>query len=133
MVVIRSYTRFAAILQSLGGSEQWAAEQEELRRGAIAITEAVLFVKQHSVNCISAAMYAMTCFDPAGFPPEEAGRFAEALFSGQGLPPAPSTPDAAAAALLRDYIYSLYTRFLSEGNASTGWTTPLRTFLAGPA
>ena len=76
MVVIRTYTYFREIFAEFAAED--AALNEELYRGAIAITEAVLYIKQHSVNCIPAAMYATTKFEPRLFPPEEAERFAKA-------------------------------------------------------
>ena len=47
------------------GDEGFSAEErdawnEELYKGAVAIGETVLYVKQHSVNCIPAALYMMT-------------------------------------------------------------------------
>jgi hypothetical protein len=81
MVVIRTWTKFAAILRSLGDAERLAPQIEEMKQGALAITQAILFVKQHSVNCIAAALYAMTCFDEALFPPEEAEAFTGLLFA----------------------------------------------------
>jgi len=85
MVVIFSYAKFAAMLKALGAAEKCAAQIEEMRRGALAICQAILFVKQHSVNCIGASIYAMTRFDPALFPHEEAEAFCACLFD----PPPP--------------------------------------------
>ncbi|MCL2473053.1 MAG: hypothetical protein FWF26_05175, partial [Treponema sp.] len=84
MIVIRTYTLFRDIINTLGDKERFAAQTEELRSGALAITEAVLYVKQHSVNCISAAMYAMTRFDRRLFPPAEAEHFVSCLFAATG-------------------------------------------------
>jgi hypothetical protein len=143
MVVIRTYTRFAVILRSLNETEQCAAQLAEMKQGALAITQAILFVKQHSVNCVAAAMYAMTCFDQTLFPPEEAEAFTNLLF---GDPPPP--PDAAAmknrlrpcaaprtnlppadAAEIRAHILSLYRLFLAEGKTARDWTEPLLRFM----
>jgi hypothetical protein len=124
MVVIRTYTLFRQILLSLGEAENYAAEIGEIRRGALAISEAVLFVKQHSVNCISAAMYAMTRFDRALFPPEEAALFASELFRA-----ALGNEDGEA---IRAHIISLYRDFITEGEKAGGggdWTEPLLKFL----
>ena len=152
MVVIRTYTKFADILRSYGEAEKYAAQIEELKQGALAITQAVLFVKQHSVNCIPAALYGMTCFDERLFPPEEAEAFAALLFG--EAPPAPAfagnlpanyrvRPWAAPrtglsaedSAEIKAYIISLYRRFLAEGKnaeASGGghtWEEPLLNFM----
>ena len=123
MVVIRTYTHFADILKSIGEEKRLANQVEELRRGALEITEAVLYIKQHSVNCIPAAMYAMTMFDSALFPPEEAERFASDIFIKT------AKPCKADADEIRERIVTLYRRFLAEGQGSEDWTKPLLTFL----
>jgi hypothetical protein len=123
MVVIRTYTLFKEIMKTLRSDEQFAAQAEELRRGALDITEAVLYIKQHSVNCISAAMYAMSRFDPRLFPPSEAERFASDLFK-EGNNLGMEGGDE-----IRSYIISLYRRFLAEGEKGGEWTKPLLDFL----
>jgi hypothetical protein len=122
MVMIRSYTGLTAIVRELGDEEALALQLLEIRRGALAITEAVLYVKQHSVNCIAAAMYAMTRFD-LSFPPGEAEGFASGLFTGPG----PISPEDRAA--IRDHIIDLYRRFLNEGENAPSWEEPLLRFL----
>ena len=126
MVVIRTYTLFAEILKLIGEEERFAQNVEELRHGALAITEAVLYIKQHSVNCIPAAMYAMTKFDSKLFPPEEAERFASNIFSDA------EKLDKAEVLEIRERIVSLYRRFLDQSQASgnsVDWTEPLLAFL----
>jgi hypothetical protein len=123
MVVIRTYTLFREIVKTMGEGDRFAPQAEELRRGALEITEAVLYIKQHSVNCISAAMYAMTRFDPALFPPAEAEHFASGIFAGTKI------PGKADGDVIREYILSLYRRFLSEGESCDEWTKPLIDFL----
>jgi hypothetical protein len=123
MVVIRTYTLFREIIKTLKLGGRFAAQAEELRRGALAITEAVLYVKQHSVNCISAAMYAMSRFDSGLFPQAEAERFASEIFiKGESL----SKEDGDE---IRGYILALYRRFLDEGERSEDWKKPLLDFL----
>ncbi|MDR0730525.1 MAG: hypothetical protein LBF63_02580 [Treponema sp.] len=147
MVVILTYTRFRRFLAELGGGEMDRREMdrremdggeaagslaaEECRRRALDITEAILYVKQHSVNCVAAAMYAMTCFDRAQFPPEEAEDFVSGLFSGGSVCTAalPRIGGEAAEAV-RGHILSLYRHFLSQGGDGTeGWEKPLLEFL----
>ena len=123
MVVIRGYTLFRQILKNLGEEERFAAQAEEQLRGALAITEAVLYVKQHSVNCIPAALYAMTKYDPALFPPEEAEKFVSGIFSGS------ESPNKTDSEEIRQHILSLYRRFMAEGENSIDWKEPLFTFL----
>ena len=131
MIVIRTYTLFREILKTLREEERFAAQAEELRRGALDITEAVLYVKQHSVNCISAAMYAMTRFDPGLFPPAEAEHFVSGIFE------APENVTGICSGdrdKIREHILSLYRDFLSPGDAADNfqggdWTEPLLDFL----
>jgi hypothetical protein len=123
MVVVHTYTRLRDILVSLGTAGKNASLIEEVRRGALDITEAVLYVKQHSVNCVSAAMYAMTRFDAGLFPSEEAALFTEGLFLQS------DTIGAENAARIREHILSLYRRFLDEGRSASSWREPLLAFL----
>jgi len=147
MVVILTYTQFTAILRSLDETEHCAAHIDEMKQGALAITHAILFVKQHSVNCIAASLYAMTCFDGKLFPPEEAEAFTALLFNDP--PPLPSSPayclpknyrvrpwaaprtslPEADAAEIKTHIINLYRRFLAEGKIACNWTEPLLRFL----
>ena len=124
MVVVRCYTKFKAIVRTFGEEAALESQIQELFRGALAITESILFVKQHSVNCIAAAMYAMTRYDAALFPPEEAERFASELYRTA----AELTPQDAEA--VRSHIIGLYRKFLAEGSQSTDWRKPLLDFLA---
>jgi len=119
MVVIRTYTFFREVIKKFGAETRFAPQAEELYRGALAITEAVLYVKQHSVNCIPAALYAMTRYESDLFPPEEAGRFVSDLFCG--------APDEAGE--IREYIISMYRRFIARGKEGGDWTAPLLEFM----
>jgi hypothetical protein len=124
MVVIRTYTLFRELLLRLGGTEKFSAQINEMRRGAVEITEAVLFIKQHSVNCIPAAMYAMTCLDSTLFNEEEACRFGSELFTF-----GPLLIKGDGAEQIRRYILNLYRRFISEGKKTDNWKAPLLGFL----
>jgi hypothetical protein len=123
MVVIRAYTHFRNILKNLGEESRFAPQIEEARQRALGITEAVLYIKQHSINCISAAMYAMSRFDNL-FPQEEAERFARDLFKDAALI---SKEDGEA---IREHIICLYRQFLDQGQNSSSWENPLLDFLA---
>jgi hypothetical protein len=127
MVVIRTYTLFEEITKTLGVEKQFAVQAEELRCGAAAITEAVLYVKQHSVNCVSSAMYAVSRFDPRLFPPDEAERFVSGLFDkNKNEEKSPAEKEANE---IREYILSLYRCFLAEGESGGDWTKPLLDFM----
>jgi len=119
-VLILIYTRFNRILHNLGETE--TGEMEAVRRHALAITEAVLYIKQHSVNCISAAMYAMTRYDDS-FPPEEAKAFVRDLFH--------ESDDILKedAGEIRGHILNLYRQFLENGQKTDLWEKPLLDFL----
>jgi hypothetical protein len=121
MVVIRTYTKFAELAKSLG--ENLDDEIKELREGALKITEAILYVKQHSVNCIPAALYAMSSFSPELFPQEEAESFAGDLLRGERVP---SARDGEA---IRKHIVTLYRDFLAAGRDAPSWEYPLLAFL----
>jgi hypothetical protein len=123
MVVIRAYTQFRDILKKLEEAGNYTAVINEARQKALTITEAVLYIKQHSINCISAAMYAMTRFDDL-FPQEEAEQFARDLFIDAAVI---SKDDAEA---IREHIISLYRQFLEQGKESNSWEKPLLDFLA---
>jgi hypothetical protein len=123
MVVIHTALRFRDMLKSLGEEDRYAPQIEEIYRGSLAITDAILFVKQHSVNCIAAAMYAMTRFDGGLFTPREGEAFVSRLLRDQ---PSPG-PDIQAE--IREHILSLYRRFLAQGEDAPGWEAPLLKFL----
>jgi hypothetical protein len=141
MVVIYTYTTFAKIVKSLGEEEKLKEQVLEMKYGALAITQAILFVKQHSINCIAAALYAMNCYDNDLFPPEEAENFMKLLFSPipdfYGLHKKTIHPSAAPKIKLpepvqteiREYILNLFRRFLSEKAGAKSWDEPLIKFL----
>ena len=144
MVVINTYTKFAAIVRSMGEEEKLNRQTAEIKNGALAITQAILFVKQHSVNCIAASLYAMTCFDPEAFPLQEAEAFTSLLFTETAqdnelkLPAncrvhpsaAPGTrlPQEVQAEI-KAHILNLYRRFLYEKPQAKIWNEPLLNFM----
>jgi hypothetical protein len=146
MVVIWTYTKFAAILRSFNDAGRYAAQIEEMKQGALAITHAILFVKQHSINCIAAALYALTHFGGELFPPEEAEAFINLLFweappaaPMQTMPAnykarpwaAPRTKIPATDALIiKTHITNLFRHFLEEGKTARKWEEPLLNFLS---
>jgi hypothetical protein len=146
MIAIRTYTQFTRIMRGLNEDKKRAAQIEEMRQGALAISRAILYVKQHSVNCVSAALYAMCRFDPDHFTPEEAEAFAVELFSGK--PPAANpgqkkasnyavrpaaaplgTIKAEHAAEIQEHVIRLFRRFMSDNSGTEYWGAPLLQFL----
>ena len=142
MVVIHTYLQFIETAKKLGEEEKLKEQALEMKQGALAISQAILFVKQHSVNCIPAALYAMTCFSPELFPPKEARVFTDLLFSlapkaDESLRKKRVHPSAAPStkieeedkARIKDHILSLYNRFLSEKETAKSWEQPILKFL----
>ncbi|WP_304223801.1 hypothetical protein [Gracilinema caldarium] len=123
MVVCRTYTAFRAMVERLNAKEELAPYIDELIAGAVSITESILYVKQHSINCIPAAFYALSAFDSALFPPEEMQRFSERLFLG-----AADIETEQKKAIL-DHIYTLYNQFIDEGRKTDHWEEVLLSFL----
>ena len=80
-IVVLAYTFFRQTFKEL---EMDNKEQDfynaELYRGALDIAETVLYVKQHSVNCIPAALFMMTNLIPEYFKAEDARIFINYLF-----------------------------------------------------
>jgi hypothetical protein len=147
MVVVWTYSRFASILRSFNDTERYAAQIEEMKQGAIAITQAILFVKQHSVNCVAAALYAITCFDGKQFSPEDAEAFVDLIFwkappaapvPGGRLPanykvrpwaaPRTKLPDEDVS-IIRTYIAGLFRRFYAERKTARNWEEPQLDFM----
>jgi hypothetical protein len=147
MVVIWTYVKFAQVLKSFNDAGRCAGQIGEMKQGALAITHAILFVKQHSVNCIAAALYAMTRFGGELFPPEEAEAFVNLLFL-EAPPAAPlrtgrlpanykvrpwAAPrtkiPAGDALIIKTHIISLFRRFLEEGKTARKWEEPLLNFM----
>ncbi|MDR0663521.1 MAG: hypothetical protein LBF80_05535 [Spirochaetaceae bacterium] len=124
MVVIMTYTKMRQVLEILDSKNEYAGEIELVRRRALDITESILYVKQHSINCIAAALYAMTCFDRNLFPQSEAHDFVDGLFAGGGSVSPPSST------AIKKHILDLYHTFLEARLKCKSWEGPLLDFLA---
>ena len=102
---------------------QW---EKEIYEGAIAISETVLYIKQHSVNCIPAALYMVSENFGDYFSIEDAIAFVGDMFTSV-------EPEIAVAAddieKIRNHIDFIYERFLLEGRACLNWYEPVRRFL----
>ena len=141
MVAIHTYKMFKVIAKTLGEEENLKEQILEMKQGALAISQAILYVKQHSVNCIPAALYAMFCFSPSVFTDEDACSFTEQLFSpapDAGKMPVRRVHPAASPstklpkedqAEIKNHILSLYRRFRLEKETAKSWDEPLVNFL----
>ncbi|MBO4404697.1 MAG: hypothetical protein J5780_05130 [Treponema sp.] len=97
---------------------------KELYEHAVSIGETVLYVKQHSVNCIPAALYMMTRIAPELFTPEMAVTFINDLFKNQKDIPESDRKK------INAHMQFTYERFLLEGAATAeDWTEPVLRWL----
>ncbi len=96
---------------------------KEIYSGAIEITETVLYVKQHSVNCIPAALYLVVKNFPEWTSIEDARKFIDELF----LKPEGFSDEEAYQ--IREHIRLTFEQFLIEGKKSQKWYEPIWNFL----
>lgn len=121
MIVVLTWTFFRRVFAELGaGASETQALGAELFAGAVDITESVLFIKQHSVNCLPAALYAMTRITPADVTPDDVATFIAQLFEGA---PLDATPE------IRDHISTVYERLLRDGAADANWQATVQRFI----
>jgi hypothetical protein len=95
----------------------------ELYSGAVVISETVLYVKQHSVNCIPAALYLMCRIMPEIWTLTDAVEFIDRLFAGA------SALVADAGDVIRAHIHLLFERLVLEGFYSDDWTDPVKRWI----
>lgn len=108
LVVGFTYKRLEEMLAARGLSGEYAAELAALRLRALRITESILYVRQHSVNCIPAALSMLGVIAP-GFGPEESSALLRGLFADDP----DIEPRARAEAIA--YMESLYRELASVG------------------
>lgn len=89
---------------STGNGERYKTQKELVYNKAVEITESILFMKQHSVNCIPAALYFMTMLRDE-FTQEEALSFIDDLFASKD-----GAPENAGE--IKDFIRSQYLAML---------------------
>ena len=92
----------------------------EIYRGALEITESVLFVKQHSINCVASALYMVSTMNGDDFfSSDDAQQFIEKLFSES----AELYEDDAAA--VREYMAAMYSALIADYQTAPEWQNPL--------
>jgi len=135
MIVIHTYTAFRYYAQKLEEEALLEDMAKEIYNSAIAITEAILYIKQHSINCVAASLYTMRCFDSLLFSAWDAVTFVKDIFNlDPAYLPAGYIPSYKGPLVLskdipkfKEHIMSLYLSFM---NAKTGhWMAPLLDFL----
>ena len=92
--------------------------------GAVAIADTVLYIKQHSVNCIPAALYALGRITPEAFTEADVVAFIEALFADEDAVP------AADARAIRDHVLATWRALVADGAADATWQPAVLRFLA---
>lgn len=123
-VVTLTYTFFDDVFKKEGLSEQERKiYSKELYDGAIEIAETVLYVKQHSVNCIPAALYMMSHLQKENFSIKDAVEFINNLF-------AESTDVLECDKKnIWEHIHYMFERLLLEGCNEDDWTVPVKRWL----
>ncbi|MFP4492186.1 MAG: hypothetical protein ACLFNZ_11970 [Spirochaetaceae bacterium] len=106
-VVGLTYLIITKLIDSFADNPQrYYPEKEYLWKRAVLITESILFIKQHSINCVAAGLYTLTACK-FGYSKEESHRVIDALFTGEGNTLEDSEE-------LREYIRSLYDHLMAE-------------------
>lgn len=100
--------------------DQW---NDEVYRRTVQIGNSVLYMKQHSVNCIPAAIYLVTKIIPDLFTQDDAVRFINDLFV--------ESTDILESdkKKIREHILYVYERFLLESLHEEDWTAPVKRWL----
>ncbi len=96
---------------------------KELYEGALAITETVLYVKQHSVNCIPAALYMCLYVLKDSFSIEGAIQFIDDLFVNS----TDISPEDKKA--IHEYIGFFFEKLLLEGCNEDDWVIPVQRWI----
>lgn len=99
--------------------------QDELYKGAVEIAETVLYVKQHSVNCIPAALYMTEENFSEYLSKEDAMKFIEDMFV---IPEGFSKEDAVE---VKTHIKTAFENYVTESSKfpKEEWYKPIHTFL----
>ena len=105
LLMVYNYLAINTLIDKFSGGngKQYAEQKEHIYNKAVAITESILFMKQHSVNCIPPSLYFMTMQYPE-FTREKALSFVNDLFTGdEGVP----------SEKIKDFIRSQYQELLN--------------------
>ncbi len=123
-VVILTYAFFRDVFEKENFSDEEKKQYNmQLYEGAIQIGETVLYVKQHSVNCIPAAVYMMTSAIPELFSIQDAVSFMDSLFAKQ------DNITVFAKKEINEHLHHLFEQLLLEGQYSDNWLEPLKRWL----
>lgn len=124
MIVVAAYTFFRQAFAELqAGHAESDALNRELFDGAVAITESVLYIKQHSVNCVPAALYAISRIAPDAVSQSDVEAFVDRLFRdaprlGEGVPEQ-----------IRAFVRDGFGRLTADGRGDADWQPAVQRFL----
>lgn len=104
-------------------ANEYTSYVDELYRGAVNIGETVLYIKQHSTNCIPAALYMMTRIIPDLFTIDDAIRFINDLFKNS----TDILPEDKTAII--EHIHYLFERLTLEGCSEEDWVVPVQRWI----
>ncbi len=122
-IVVLAYSFFRKTFQELEmDKEEQDFYNAELYRGALDIGETVLYVKQHSVNCIPAALFMMTNLIPEYFTKDDAKIFIDDLFKTAEDIQEQDKID------IHNHIFNMYNNLLQE-KGDNDWTEPVKNWL----
>lgn len=100
--------------------EQW---NNEIYAHGIEIAESVLYMKQHSVNCISAAIYMVTKTAPELLTEKMSIDFIDDMFTNSAYVDKHDSKE------IKDYIKEMYKSLMSQSQHYDDWTIPLKDWL----
>ncbi|GMO28433.1 MAG: hypothetical protein Ta2F_03870 [Termitinemataceae bacterium] len=125
MVIVWTYTKMRLIMRSLSCETQYEQQLKDLRLHAVKIADSVLYLKQHSINCIAAALYTLTVIDESVVAQCEAEDFIDLLLVNS------TDIDIDGVCKIRTYIKELYRSFLDQykNNPQESWEKVLLDFL----
>ncbi len=114
LLVVCNYLNFWRLVDKFGNgnAENFKQQKKLVYNKAVEITESILFMKQHSVNCIPAALYFMSRLRPS-FTETAALAFVDDLFANNGN--APSTSEE-----IKKFIKDQYRHFLDAESSTDG-------------
>lgn len=115
------YVWFSRVIkESSLSAEEKEMRLKEIKEWSFGIIESVLFVKQHSINCIPAALYTLTVQQEEGFfTKENADDIIYTIFKGSSLVTDENKRD------LTNHFENLYGRFIEENKSAADWKDPV--------
>ena len=123
-IVALTWTFFSdAFIKEGMSNDEARGRSDELREGALEIAETVLYLKQHSVNCVPAALYMMASVFPDLVTIQKAVDFIADLFKTAD----DVAPDDKAAVIA--HIEYMFERFLLEGSLEDDWALPVKRWI----